>query len=316
MRDPSLSQRPERKLPKLRAVEAFPVEQDGTTFICLRDPSRIAPDPILIGMGAYFLVTLLDGRNSADDLRLAFVRRFGDQLPSEHLDKLVEALDRAYFLESPRYAERMEKIRAEFADSRYRQPVLAGLCYDADPSRLRVEIEGFFRVSSGPGEIPEPRHEAAALSGLIAPHIDPRRGGPAYAYAYGELRQRQRPELVVILGTSHYGAGPELFTATRKDYMTPFGALETDRGLLDRLASRYHAGELFSEELLHRDEHSIEFQAVFLAWALGTIGFKTVPILTGSFHHLVRDGRQPCDDERVREFIAILRDELAADKRR
>ncbi|MGH7917219.1 MAG: AmmeMemoRadiSam system protein B, partial [Candidatus Binataceae bacterium] len=203
------------KLPKIRAVEAFPVEQDGNTFIRLRDPSRVAPDPILIGMGAYFLVTLLDGENSADDLRMAFGRRFGDQLPSEHLDALIEALDRGYFLESPRYVERMGKIRAEFAGSRYRQAALAGLCYETDRPRLHAEIESFFRAPGGPGEIPEARHDGAPLSGLIAPHIDPRRGGPAYAHAYGELRRRQRPELVVMLGTSHYGAGPELFTATR-----------------------------------------------------------------------------------------------------
>ena len=50
--------------PKIRAVEAFPVEQDGQTYICLRDPTGIAPTPILIGSGAYFLVTLFDGTNS------------------------------------------------------------------------------------------------------------------------------------------------------------------------------------------------------------------------------------------------------------
>jgi hypothetical protein len=47
--------------PKIRQVEAFPVEQDGQTYICLRDPTGIAPAPIMIGMGAYFLVTLFNG---------------------------------------------------------------------------------------------------------------------------------------------------------------------------------------------------------------------------------------------------------------
>ena len=75
------------------AVEAFPVEQDGQSYICLRDPSGIAPTPILVGPGAYFLVTLFDGTNSRLDLKAAFTRRFGHLLPPEHLDGLIEALE-------------------------------------------------------------------------------------------------------------------------------------------------------------------------------------------------------------------------------
>ena len=84
----------------------------------------------------------------------------------------------------------------------------------------------------------------------------PRRGGAAYAHAYAELLTRERPELVVILGTSHYGPGPQLFTGTRKDYATPLGVVRTDRGFVDRLAARYNEGALFEQELLHRNEHS------------------------------------------------------------
>ncbi|MGH7932554.1 MAG: AmmeMemoRadiSam system protein B [Candidatus Binataceae bacterium] len=302
--------------PKIRAVEAFPVEQDGNTFICLRDPSGVAPDPILIGMGAYFLVTLFDGINTLRNLQAAFARRFGDLLPSEQLEQLVDALDQACFLDSPRYRDRIGRLRDEFQRSPHRPAALAGLCYEKEPVPLRAEIEAFFRMPGGPGRIPETRSDAPALSGIIAPHIDPRRGGPAYAHAYGELMTRVRPELVVILGTSHYGGGPELFSATRKDYMTPFGAVATDRGFLDRVAARYREGDLFAEELLHRNEHSIEFQALFLAWAFGTNGYQIVPILAGSFHEMVQSGKTPDDDPRVRSFIEVLQAELAGERRR
>src|SRR5258708_36239068 len=104
--------------------------------------------------------------------------------------------------------------------------------------------------------------------------------------------------------------GPQLFTATRKDYMTPLGAVETDHDLVGRLAARYTQGDLFAEELLHRNEHSIEFQALFLAWALGTEGYKIVPILVGSFHEMTVNGTTPVSDERVGVVAWALTDEV------
>lgn len=301
--------------PKIRPLEAFPVQQEGQTYVLLRDPGGIAPEPIMIGMGAYFLVTIFDGVNTRRDLQAAFTRRFGDILPSEQLDQLIEALDRGYFLESPRYEERVREIREEFAQSAQRPAVFAGLAYEKEPALLREEIGEYFRRPGGPGDIPSPRGDGAPLRGLISPHIDPRRGGGAYAHAYGELLTRERPELVVILGTSHYGMGPQLFSATRKDYLTPLGAVSTDRDFVERLAARYREGDLFAEEILHRSEHSIEFQALFLAWALGTAGYQVVPILVGSFHEMVRSGETPTRDPRVGAFIEALRTELADEPR-
>lgn len=311
--------------PTIRPVEAFPMEQQDQTLICLRDPSGLAPEPIMLGMGAYFLVTLFDGTNSTLDLQAAFSHRFGEVIPSEKIRELVAALDRAYFLDSPAFAERVRSVREEFRQSPSRAAALAGLCYETEPSRLRAEIESFFERPNAPGRdaLAAPASSTAAaagsLAGLIAPHIDPRRGAAAYAWAYNELRRRERPELIVILGTSHYGAGPELFSATRKNYLTPLGAVPTDRAFVERLAARYagsRGGDLFADEMLHRNEHSIEFQALFLAWALGVEGYQVAPILVSSFHQMVRDGERPAANERVARFLDALREELAAERRR
>src|SRR5260370_34134446 len=123
------------------------------------------------------------------------------------------------------------------------------------------------------------------------------------------------PELVVILGTSHYGGGPELFSATRKNYATPLGAVQTDRGFIDRLAARYE-GDLFADEQLHRGEHSIEFQALFLAYALGARGYQIVPVLVSSVHEMVASGIEPSRDPRVASFVDALRSELESERRR
>jgi MEMO1 family protein len=300
--------------PKIRAVEVFPVEQQNQTLICLRDPSGLAPEPIALGMGAYFVVTLFNGQTSLLDIQAAFAKRFGDVLPLEKLNELIAALDRAYFLDSPAFHEREQRVREEFLAAPDRPAALAGLCYERDPTKLRLELAAFFDPPEGPGRVPMKR-KSESLAGLIAPHIDPRRGAAAYAHAYHELMAHEPPELVVILGTSHYGAGPELFSATRKNYATPFGAIETDAGFINRLAARYE-GDLFADEMLHRGEHSIEFQALFLAYALGARGYQVVPILVSSFHEMVASGVAPARDARVASFVAALRAELEAERRR
>ena len=301
--------------PRIRAVEAFPIEQQGQTYICLRDPTGLAPEPILLGMGAYFIVTLFDGSSDLRDIQAGFLRRFGENLPLDKLSDLIATLDRGYFLDSPKFADRMNRVREDFRASAERPAIHAGACYAQDPAELSKEIEGFFAAPEGPGGT-NPTRQKGALAGLIAPHIDPRRGAAAYAHAYGQLKAFEAPELVIILGTSHYGGGPELFSTTRKNYATPFGAVKTDQDFVDRLATRNRSGDLFADELLHRNEHSIEFQALFLKWALGNRDFSVVPILVSSFHEMVAMGSQPANDARVASFIDALGDELAQENRR
>jgi hypothetical protein len=167
----------------------------------------MAPEPIMLGMGAYFIVTLFDGRMALKDIQAAFAKRFGEMIPLDKLDELIAALDRAFYLDSPAFRERERRAREEFLASPERPAALAGLCYDKDPTRLRLELAAFFDPPDGPGRVPAAQN-SASLAGLIAPHIDPRRGAAAYAHAYYELMGHELPELIVILGTSHYGAGP------------------------------------------------------------------------------------------------------------
>ena len=300
--------------PIIRGVEAFPVDQDGQTYICLRDPTGLAPESIVLGMGAYFIVSLFDGRNDLHEVQAAFTKRFGETLELEKISELVGTLDQARFLDSPAFQEHERRVRQEFRAQTDRPAALAGLCYSPEPAQLRMELAGFFDPPDGPGRKPA-RKSGARLRGLIAPHIDPRRGAAAYAHAYAELMAHEPPELVIILGTSHYGAGPSLFNATRKNYLTPLGPVETDREFVDQLAGRYPGGDLFADEFLHRGEHSIEFQALFLAYAMGVRGYQVVPILVSSFHEMIRSGRMPAEDPRVGSFIETLGEMIAAEKR-
>jgi len=301
--------------PCVRPVEAFPIQYQGRTAICLRDPMGYAPQPLILGLGAYFLVSLMDGSSSVQDLAEAYANRFAQALPPEQIADLINSLEQGFFLRGSRFDQRVAAAQAEFAALPARAAAHAGLCYSSEPSALRAELAAFFDPPGGPGRAPG-TVAGSPPAGLIVPHIDPRRGGVAYAHGYYQLMRRRPPDLFVILGTSHYGAGPQLFTATMKDYATPLGNVTTDREFIRRLAARYREGDLLADELLHRNEHSIEFQALFLAATLGILGYTVVPILVSSFHPMVLAGTSPGSDPRVASFLDALRSELAADGRR
>ena len=170
-------------------------------------------------------------------------------------------------------------------------------------------------MSRWPGPIEWPTTPAGQITGVIAPHIDFHRGGPAYAWAYRRLAERCEADLFVIFGTCHAGMS-DPFALTRKDYATPFGAAAVDREFIDALAKRA-GGDCFASELAHRGEHSIEFQAVFLKYLYETRGdFTIVPILASFAHEALARGKGPEDDPRVPRFLEAVVETIAASGRR
>jgi len=61
-----------------------------------------------------------------------------------------------------------------------------------------------------------------------------------------------------------------------------------------------------AEEMAHRDEHSIEFQALLLKRRFGDAPLQIVPLLCGGFHGLVRYERKPTEEPRVETLAAAL----------
>jgi len=98
--------------------------------------------------------------------------------------------------------------------------------------------------------------------------------------------------VVVILGTAHSGAGSR-FVLCDKGYRTPRGDLPVDREFLARL-EKAQGRDLRSEMLVHRSEHSIEFQALFLAHLYAGQPLPgIVPILCTTVEDCLASGRAP-----------------------
>jgi MEMO1 family protein len=300
-------------VPRLRAVEAFPVEQDGQRYLALRDPAGYTSAVILLPADLLDVLALFDGEHGIADIQAAIMRRDGELIERAQIDKLRAALDEQGFLDSPAFARRRAAIDGTFLSAARRPAHHAGGAYADDPARLRTTMDGFFVPPAGPGPIG--RFQGGGLRGLVAPHIDFHRGGHAYAWAYRELAERGDADVFVIFGTCHAGLAHP-FALTRKDFETPLGPARTDRDFVEALAGRARQ-DCFAAEPAHRNEHSIEFQAVFLQYLYGgRREIAIVPVLTSFVHEALARGRQPEDDRRVPAFLDALAETAAATGRR
>jgi hypothetical protein len=133
----------------------------------------------------------------------------------------------------------------------------AGAAYAKEPEKLRSDLDGWLAGGATGGR------EQGRLRALIAPHIDFHRGGAGYGKTYAALCRRERPDVVVVLGTGH-AADEGRFILCDKSFATPLGDLPADREFIGRLERRLPRSHRRGQ-LAHRGEHSIEFQALWLA---------------------------------------------------
>jgi AmmeMemoRadiSam system protein B len=300
--------------PRLRRIEAFPLDHEGRRFLGLRDPSGYTESVIMVPMELCEIVSLFDGEHSIVDIQAALMRAQGELVRSEEIEGLIDGLEAQGFMDSPAFEARRAAIDGAFLATRTRPAAHAGGAYAADPAELRAAMDGFFTAPAGPGPVGATRR-GVAVRGLVAPHIDFHRGGPAYAWAYRDLAERGDAEVFVIFGTCHAGMA-EPFALTRKAYDTPFGSAPVETDFVDALSARARL-DLFASELAHRGEHSIEFQAVFLQYLFaGRRDIRIVPVLTSFAHEAMVRGVTPAASDAVRRFHDALAETAAASGRR
>ena len=282
--------------PRLRPLEVFPLETENGRMIALRDPSGMTEAIALLPPPAVAVVQLFDGKRDKREIAAEFFRRHQQMLPPELLDDLVSQLDQGLFLDSDRFAAHVTQIKQDFAAAPVRAAAHAGKSYPGDPVALRPFLENCFQ----PGNpVPPPR-------ALIAPHIDLHRGGQAYGATYRALA-RSDADLFVVFGTDHVGTDHP-FTLTRKHYATPLGDVTTDTALVDTLTQQVDGAlDLFADELHHRTEHSVEFQALLLRHVLGPDRPITIlPVLCGSLHRYVERRDDPTTHDGIKRFLDTL----------
>jgi AmmeMemoRadiSam system protein B len=292
--------------PKIREdLDFFPVQSAGATVIMIRDGLGLIEEGKGISPELYKVMTMLDGTRSLRDVQLDLIRQQGGRLISiEEVEALLAKLDSSYLLDSQRYKEARKEIIANFSAQKIRYCSHAGISYPKEEEELRDRLETIVAAQQVPS-FPDGK-----ITALVAPHIDLEAGKRVYSNAYQAIKG-VTPERVIVLGVGHSMA-KEMFSLTEKTFETPLGRVETDQKTVRELMK---AGDTIvsRDDFAHRDEHSIEFQLIFLQHILRGSPFTIVPILCGSLIRCLPEYTREKYQSIGGDFLRILADTAAGE---
>ncbi len=262
--------------PELRSVETIVVpDADHGQVLVLRDTQGVTAAQARIPPALIPIVARFTGELTCAEIARAVSAEVGQPVAAAFVQRLADELDEGLFLEGEAYEGALAEVRQEFHDAPLRPASHAGGAYLADPAEL-VKYLDERCMAKGSAAVAD-----RTLTALIAPHIDPWRGAVGYGHAYAALRAglAEEADTFILFGTSHAPMA-EPFALCRKGFDTPLGAMPADLDAIDRIAARCPY-DPYADELNHKREHSIEFQAVFLRHVLGERPARIVPILAG-----------------------------------
>ena len=287
--------------PKLRPVQVVVAEHEGSPVYLLTDPLGLSTNPVGVSPAAFELLKLFDGTNKVEDIQAAATRMAGSIVFRADIENLIKALDNEYVLDNDRFRSKLSELEKEYVDAPVRKASFSGAGYPDDAEELGKLLDSF---TSDKADQPEPGQKPGdSPCGAVIPHIDPARGGSTYGAVYKEMIGMKEPDTFIILGTCHQ-ASDRMFILTGKDYETPLGTVRSDTQLLE-LIEKETGGCYQSQEWLHKQEHSIEFQVLFIARYFP--GARILPVLCGSFHD-PETGELPMEPpEEAERFIDALR---------
>ncbi len=267
----------ETEKPKLRLIDAQPIEYEGASYLLLRDPLILSEKTLLVPQPYIPILSLCDGTRTVATLRAALALRFGLFLTNERIQEFISALDDALLLENDHSKQARKQASKSFRAAPYREPASAGLSYPEKPKELSKALQNYLDGLNGKAQSVN-----GTVRGVVSPHIDYDRGGPVYAQVWSAASQAAREaDLAIIFGTDHFSEGYP-FSLTQQNYATPFGVLPTAHQVVDELAQVIGPDMAFAGELHHRKEHSIELAAVWMHHMRAGKPLELIPILTGS----------------------------------
>ncbi|MHB9091464.1 MAG: AmmeMemoRadiSam system protein B [Chloroflexota bacterium] len=278
------------------------MDYQGQRLLLLQDRLDIAQGSVGIPPALVPLLALCDGTRDEASLCVAYQHETGIPLSPANLAQVLDHLDLALLLESPRFADAYAGALSAYRDLPSRPSALSGRGYPEEPAELAAVLASF---CSGLEESPSGE---AAVQGLICPHIDYGRGGRVYARTWLRAAGAARAaDMVLVFGTDHVGSAGML-TLTRQRYATPWGPLPLATEVVDALADVLGDGTAFAEELHHRTEHSLELAINWLHYVLGDRRPAVLPVLCGSFHKFTDGSADPGESPRYDRAVAAVRE--------
>ena len=295
--------------PRLRAVQIHAMREGERELIVITDPLGVAPQQLVLGMETLAILEMLDGTTSMHDITATFMRESKDLRVGNILRDFIGKLDDFFLLEGPKFEAAYQKLQSEWHPLEERTAALADVCYPADHEALeRFLDEQFAHTATRMAEAGETAATGTELPrAILAPHLDPRRRGHVQARAFSTIGPDVGlPLRVIVFGTGHQ-LHQDMVALTRKDFTTPFGTVPCDRAFVDHVAAAL-GDTAYSSELVHRDEHSIEFILLYLQRRLKYRRFTLVPILVGGFERFLEEGRTPREDATIGALVRSVRE--------
>ena len=274
-------------------VEILPAKTEDKEIIILKDNEGITNQTLVMPIEALALIQFFNGQNSIKDIQNQILKLTNHLISEYEIIDFVKQLEQANFLENEKVYELRKKIYEEFKNSSVRKAIHKGLSYPENLLELSSFMAKFLKIE----DIKFPTQN---IIGVISPHIDIIRGGNVYSKAYGELQKAIIPDVIISFGVSHKG-GVSPFIFTKKEYETPYGNIKVDNDLYTKFEEIlwYEPDE---EEFFHKDEHSLEFQALWLKYIWRDKTPKWIPILVTDFERFC-EKNPPSKIEYIEKFF-------------
>ena len=159
------------------------------------------------------------------------------------------------------------------------ESTLAGSWYDADPARLRSELEGYLgaaKVEADP-----------TIFAVVVPHAGYAYSGPCAAAGMKALAARKDLDRVVVIGFSHRVRLPNRASLPSREthWRSPLGETPLD---VDAIAALMKNPLFVDRPETRQGENSVELQLPLLQAALAGRDWKLVPVTLGQLDDDVR----------------------------
>lgn len=154
----------------------------------------------------------------------------------------------------------------------YMDSTLAGAWYDANPARLRAELEGYLEAAEVAAD--------PSVFAVIVPHAGYTYSGPAAAVGMKALAARPHLQRVIVLGFTHRVHLPNRISLPAREthYRSPIGETPLDTAAIGTLLKN----PLFTDvPATRRGENSVEMQLPLLQVALAGRDWQLVPVTLG-----------------------------------
>jgi AmmeMemoRadiSam system protein B len=256
--------------PKPRIRENIEVMPVGDGKFLLRDIAGYTDKTIILNEISVIILSMLDGKRTENDIKQTLQTMYNISIPENEIKNFIKILDENGFLDSPNFRAIKESKKMEFKSQQVRKSILSGKSFPSGGKEAEKFFESILQLFPS-------QEKTEKIFGVISPHIEITNGMKIYGKVWNFIKNsiKEQEVFFVVLGTSH-AASPHPFILTDKDFETPFGILKNCKDIVLKLKDTL-GNSTFEDEFLHKNEHSVENQAVFIKFLFPQA--QIIPIL-------------------------------------